>query len=114
MKQYTSKDVARVLLRKLGRASIVAAPLVTGCGAVYAPNPMHDGHIAIMADAKGMRAFMDGANGFITNGKASPDQDTAHWIARKAEEREITTRKYAPGLLDGLFSSRKPTAEQGS
>ena len=105
MKRYDSKKVG---------LAILAALSITGCGAIYSPNPLHDGHIAVMADAKGMRSFMDGMNGMITNGKASPDQDTAHWIARKHEEKEITTRRYAPGLLDGLFGGRKPTNEQGS
>lgn len=105
MKTYDSKKVAEALLRKLGRGATLAAfPIITGCGAIYTPNPMHDGHIAVMADAKGMRSFMDGMNGMITNGKASPDQDTAHWIARKQEEQQVTIRHTSPGFLSGLFA----------
>lgn len=81
------------------------------CGAIYTPNPLHEGHIAVMADAKGMRAMMDGMNGMITNGKASADQDTAHWIHRKAEEREHTLRDTSPTFLDKLFTPSTPTAE---
>lgn len=103
MKEYNSKKVA---------AAFLLAISATGCGAVYAPNPLQDGNVAVMADAKGMRAFMDGMNGFVTNGKASPDQDTAHWIHRKAEEREETTRKTAPGFLSGLFA--RPSNQGGA
>jgi hypothetical protein len=39
-----------------------------------------------------LRAMFDGMNGMITNGKASADQDTAHWIHRKAEDKELTIR----------------------
>lgn len=93
-------------------AILLVLLLVSGCGAIYTPNPMHEGHIAVMADAKGMRSFMDGMNGFITNGKASPDQDTAHWIHRKAEEREHTTRATAPSFLDRMFQP-SPSSNQG-
>lgn len=95
MKKYNSKKVA---------AAFLLAISATGCGAVYAPSPLQDGNVALIGDAKGVRAMFDGMNGLVTNGKASADQDTAFWIHRKAEEREITTRKTAPGFLSGLFA----------
>lgn len=52
---------------------------------------------------EGLRAMFDGFGGLISDGKASPDQDTAHWIARKEQEKEITKRSTAPGFLSGLF-----------
>lgn len=78
---------------------------MTGCGVVSTPSPFADGHVTITGDAQGIRSFMDGMNGMITNGKASPDQDTAHWIARKHEEEQVTRRKFSPGLFQKLFSA---------
>lgn len=49
-------------------------------------------HAKLEGSPAGLRAMFDGMNGMITNGKASPDQDTAHWIHRKAEDKELTTR----------------------
>lgn len=49
-------------------------------------------HARLEGSPAGLRAMFDGMNGMITNGKATPDQDTAHWIHRKAEDKELTTR----------------------
>lgn len=92
---------------------ILAVPIFcSACGAVYTPNMLSDGHIAVIADAPGMRAMMDGMNGLVTNGKASPDKDTAHWIHRKAEEREHTMRETSPSFMDNLFAPSMPTSSQ--
>ncbi|CAB4151780.1 hypothetical protein UFOVP591_35 [uncultured Caudovirales phage] len=78
---------------------------VTGCAV---SSPYSDrGSIAIAADEKGMRAFGDMFNGAITNGKASPDQETAAWQARKQQEVEETKRATAPGILGGLFAKKE-------
>lgn len=76
-----------------------------GCGAIYAPSPLQDGHIAIAADAKGMRAFGDSLNGLIVNGKASPDVKGAHFQFRELEEQEGTKRLFAPNFMQKLFAS---------
>jgi hypothetical protein len=47
---------------------------------------------SLQGSPAGLRAMFDGMNGMITNGKASPDQDTAHWQQRKAEDKELTIR----------------------
>lgn len=78
------------------------ATLAAGCGSVSMPSPSQDGHIMIAADAKGMQAFGDVFNGAITNGKASPDQDTAHWQHRKAEVIADTARAQTPGFWQKL------------
>ena len=89
------------LIVSLGlRAGI--ASLVSGCGAYSMPSPTQDGHIMIAADAKGMKAFGDVFNGAITNGKASPDQDTAHWQHRKAEVQADVAVAQAPGFWQKL------------
>jgi hypothetical protein len=59
---------------------------LSGCGLTG------EGHILVAGDAQGMRSFGDALNGLVTNGKASADQDTAHWIARKSEDVQLTTR----------------------
>lgn len=60
-------------------------------------------YFAMEGTPKGIAAAMDGMNGMITNGKASPDKDTAHWIARKAEEKEITARETAPSWMSDIL-----------
>ena len=96
----------RVLLCAL---SLPLALTVTGCSV---SSPLQKGSINLSADAEGMRAFGDTLNGLITNGKESPDKVSAHWLNRKNEEREITTRELKPSFLDGLFAPKGE--EQGS
>ena len=73
--------------------------LLSGCGAV-----LTTGDTATLSGSpEGIRAMMDGFGGLITDGKASPDQDTAHWIARKEQEKELTKRSMTPGFLQGIF-----------
>lgn len=52
---------------------------------------------------EGLRAMFDGMNGMISNGKASPDRNTAHWQSRKEQEKEKTKRHMAPSFLSSLF-----------
>jgi hypothetical protein len=52
---------------------------------------------------EGLRAMFDGMNGMISNGKASPDRQTAHWVARREQEKEKTKRHMAPSFLSSLF-----------
>lgn len=53
---------------------------------------------------EGLRAMFDGMNGLISNGKASPDKNTAHWKARKLQEKERTKRAIAPSFLSSLLA----------
>lgn len=87
---------------------------LTGC-AMTSPYSER-GSISIAADEKGMRAFSDMINMSITNGKASPDKDTAAWNARRQQEREETKRVTNPSFLDNLFrpSAPVPSREQPS
>lgn len=88
---------------------VLFAGLLTcsGCFARVEPPFNDNGSVTLSGDAKGVRALLDGMNGMITNGKASPDQDTAHWIHRKAEDQEDTKRAYAPGFIGKLFGGSK-------
>lgn len=69
------------------------AGFLVGCGGFY----------ATLGTKEAIRAHYDGQNGFITNGKASPDRDTAHWISRKLE----TTKDAEPGFIASLFKSEE-------
>lgn len=87
---------------------IVVAGLValTGC----AGNLSVAGEQATLSGSpEGLRAMFDGMNGIITNGKASPDKTTAHWIARNEQEKERTKRAMAPSFLSGLFNRNGAT-----
>ena len=92
---------------------VVLAMVALGCTAcsgkarVTAPGD-DSGYVAFEGDAKGVNAFLDGMNGMITNGKASPDKNTAHWITRTRIEREETKRRTAPSFLDNLFGNGAP------
>lgn len=86
---------------------------ITGCSMV-APPLNGDGHIALIADAEGMRAFGDTMNGMITNGKASPDKDTAHWQNRQVQEVERTKRITSQGFWQKLTGNEATTQTQGS
>ena len=82
------------------------ASVMSGCGMVNLPSPTQEGNIVIAGDAKGMRAFGDVMNGMITNGKASPDQDTAHWQHRKNEVNNETVRAQTPGFWQKLVGGQ--------
>lgn len=82
---------------------IVVAGLValTGC----AGNLSVAGEQATLSGSpEGLRAMFDGMNGIITNGKASPDKNTAHWQMRSKQEKERTKREMAPSFLSSIFA----------
>jgi len=111
-KKVKSEELAKAILHKAFslRKSILLAGIVMGlsaCGTMSSHLPTDNGRIIIDADAKGMQAFGDVLNGMVTNGKASPDKDTAHWQLRKKQAREETVQQYAPSFLEGIFSSEK-------
>ena len=81
-------------------------PVIAGCGVAYAPNPFTKGHIAIVADEAGMRAFSDLQTGLVNEAKTSPDVKGAHYQHRVIAEQEETKRAYAPGFLQGLFTPK--------
>lgn len=80
---------------------------LAACGSTIGGAGSEYGHIAINADAEGMRAFGDSLNALVTNGKASPDKETDAWTARKLQEREVTARRLKPDFLSGLFATKK-------
>jgi hypothetical protein len=59
------------------------------------------GRILISADADGMQAFGDMIQGAITNGKASPDTDTAHYGVRREQVRTKALRYSSFGMKPG-------------
>lgn len=77
---------------------LAISTVVTGCSSqMMGASNRSDGGIMIESSAEGMRAFGDVLNGMISNGKASPDQDTAHWQFRKTQE-QTQRMKYAVSL----------------
>lgn len=92
-------------MKKLMLVGLVMSSV--GCGTIYAPNPMQEGNIAIVADAKGMNAFFDGVNGSIAEGKASPDIKGSFFGHREKQEQQYTVRETQPGLLGGLFAPKQ-------
>lgn len=83
---------------------ILSVLILSACGAVYAPNPMR-GHIALMADAEGMRAFSDSQIGLVNEGKTGKNIKSSYFQHRDLTEEETTKRAYAPSLLQNLFGS---------
>ena len=82
---------------------IVIAGLValTGC----AGNLSVAGDQATLSGSpEGLRAMFDGMNGMISNGKASPDKNTAHWQMRNKQEKERTKREMTPSFLASIFA----------
>jgi len=86
----------------------------SGCGLLYTPLPSSRGHVVLSGDAPGVHALMDGLNGFITNGKASPNHDTSFYANRRAQEREYTKRALAPSWLSDLMGFKTPSPIEGS
>jgi hypothetical protein len=89
---------------------IILALLLSGCGAIIAPNPMQKGHIAIVADAEGMRAFSDMSTGLVAESKTPGNMKSSYFQHRDLRETEETRRALAPSFLQGLFAS---TPKQG-
>ncbi len=73
--------------------------LLSGCGAVMTTGD----HASLSGSPEGIRAMLDGMNGLITSGKASPDRTTDYAIMRGEHERERTKRAMTPGFLQGIF-----------
>jgi hypothetical protein len=93
-------------MRKVILASGVLVSM-SGCFGGGGIQPSDRGYISLQGDAEGVRAFMDGQNALITNGKASPDKETDAWSHRKLQEKELTVRDTAPGTLEKLFGGGK-------
>ena len=72
--------------------------LLSGCGAVMTSGD----HASLSGSPDGIRAMLDGMNGLITSGKASPDRTTDYAIMRAEHERERTKRAMTPGFLQGI------------
>ena len=90
---------------------VLTIPLLSACGIAYSPSPFQKGHIALIGDAAGMRAFSDMQTGLVNEARTSPDVKSAHYQHRDLAEQEETKRAYAPGLLQGLFA---PKVEGGN
>lgn len=85
------------------RNTLIAIGLValTGC----AGNMSVAGEQASLSGSpEGLRAMFDGMSGLVTNGKASPDKNTAHWQMRSKQEKEKTKREMAPSFLSNLLA----------
>lgn len=54
-----------------------------------------------------IREYHRGLNGMITEGKASPDKESAYWQTQKAIDREHTERDTAPGFVGSLFGVKE-------
>jgi len=104
-------DVVGIFTETLGRSMRLAfLTLVTvaasGCGL------MGDG-VVVYGTPEGIRAFYDGQNALIANAKTTDKTgNSAAWEHRRAEEREITTRRsFMDKLLYG-FVEPKATASE--
>lgn len=80
---------------------VLVAVLSSGCGAVL---NVGSEQASLSGSPEGIRAMLDGMNGLIQNGKASPDKKTAHTIMRLEQEREFTKRAMKPGFFSNLLS----------
>jgi len=78
-----------------------AIALLPGCGAVL---NVGSENATLSGSPEGIRAMLDGMNGLIQNGKASPDKKTAHTILRMEQEKEQTKRLMKPGFFSNLLS----------
>jgi hypothetical protein len=79
----------------------------SGCGL------MGDG-VVVYGTPEGIRAFYDGQNALIANAKTTDRKgDSAAWQHRRAEEREITTRRsFMDKLLYGFVEPTTTTASE--
>lgn len=59
------------------------------------------GYVSINADAAGMQALGDWNAGLITEGKASPDIESAYYQLRKEQEKQKTFRIRLPKASKG-------------
>jgi hypothetical protein len=51
-----------------------------------------------------IREYHRGLNGMITEGKTTPDKESAYWQTQKMHDVEETNRKTAPGVLESIFT----------
>jgi len=86
---------------------IIIGLLCSGCGAIITPNPMQKGHIAVIADAEGMRAFGDTITGLVAEGKTPGEMKSSYFQHRDLREVEETKRAAQPGILSNLFKSEE-------
>ena len=75
-------------------AVLFAASAASGC------------HMTIGTPAA-TKEYHRGLNGMITEGKTSPDKESAYWQTQKRQDEGETTRATAPGFMDSLFSGGK-------
>lgn len=85
---------------------IVSTLTLSACGTLYAPNPMQEGNIAIIADAKGMQAFSDLTAGLINESKTSADIKSSYFQHRDLTTQADLQKATAPSFLDKLFNNK--------
>jgi hypothetical protein len=78
-----------------------ALALLPSCGAVL---NVGSEQATISGSPEGIRAMLDGMNGLIVNGKASPDKRTAHTMMRVDQEKEFTKRSMKPGFFSNFLA----------
>lgn len=91
----------------IGFALLAVLVATTGCSQFSLMGNDHD--FQMSGTAEGLQAWNDYNSALVTNGKASPDQDTAAWISRRHQE----TMRYE-GLKLGMqkFAAPKPQSKQ--
>lgn len=95
----------------IGAAIVVS--FASGCTGTTRALLFNEEYVAFEGTPKAVSALLDGANGFITNGKASADMKSAHWQIREAEIKEETTRnKDGMTWLQKIAASMKAGGEQ--
>lgn len=80
---------------------VIALCLMTGCGAVLTAG---SDSATLTGSPEGIRAMLDGMNGMIVNGKASPDKRTPAIAMRMEQEKEITKRSMARSFFSDIFA----------
>lgn len=97
--------------RKLRRLAAVSG-VVVGAAAVTAA---FSGCHLTVGTPEAIREYHRGLNGMITEGKTSPDKESAYWQTQKARDVEETKRHQMPGILQrfGFFApAQKPEAQE--
>ncbi len=81
-------------------AVLFAASAASGC------------HLTV-GTPEAIREYHRGLNGMITEGKTTPDKESAYWQTQKARDVEETKRQAASGILQrwGLLSSSSASNE---
>ncbi len=87
------------------------AVCLSNCGMAYTPSPFQRGNFVLAGDERGVRAFMQGQNGLVQHGKEHPT-DNSYWVSQRQQEREETSRAYAPSWISTLFHGSSPAAIQ--